>query len=85
MDEPACAFLDENNRCKIYPVRPKQCATWPFWTENLERAAWEGPVKDCCPGIGKGELTLRMRAHRARDRRFYANVAGASPMRDRLA
>ena len=56
MDEPACPFLQQDNRCAIYPVRPKQCATWPFWEENLERATWEGPVRDCCPGIGKGEL-----------------------------
>ena len=56
MDAPACPFLQADNRCGIYPVRPKQCATWPFWVENLKRAAWEGPVKDCCPGIGKGEL-----------------------------
>lgn len=57
MDQPACAFLGDDNRCRIYPVRPKQCATWPFWTENLERSVWEGPVADCCPGIGKGPLT----------------------------
>ena len=57
MDEPACQFLLEDNRCAIYPVRPKQCATWPFWKENLEKKAWDGPVKDCCPGIGQGELT----------------------------
>ncbi len=56
MDEPACAFLTEDNRCSIYPVRPKQCATWPFWEENLERATWEGPVTERCPGIGKGDL-----------------------------
>ncbi len=56
MDEPACPFLTEGNRCAIYPVRPKQCAAWPFWKENLVRSTWEGAVKDCCPGIGKGEL-----------------------------
>ena len=56
MDEPQCPFLEESNRCAIYPVRPKQCKTWPFWDENLKRAAWEGPVKECCPGIGKGPL-----------------------------
>lgn len=27
---PTC-FLDENNRCKIYPVRPKSCQTYPDW------------------------------------------------------
>ena len=56
MDQPACRFLDAANRCSIYPVRPKQCATWPFWRENLERATWEGPVMECCPGIGTGPL-----------------------------
>ena len=50
-----CPFL-KSNRCQIYPVRPKQCVTWPFWTENLVRANWEGPVSSCCPGIGRGEL-----------------------------
>ena len=53
--DPDCPFL-EKNRCRIYPVRPKQCATWPFWTENLKKETWEGPVADCCPGIGKGAL-----------------------------
>ncbi len=56
MDEPACPFLDGENRCTIYPVRPRQCAAWPFWTENLRRATWEGAVKACCPGIGKGRV-----------------------------
>ena len=56
MDDPACPFLGADNRCHIYPVRPKQCATWPFWEENLERASWDGPVRECCPGIGSGPL-----------------------------
>lgn len=56
MDAPACPFLLEDNRCGIYPVRPKQCATWPFWEENLERSVWEGAVQECCPGIGRGPL-----------------------------
>ena len=55
MDQPACPFLAPDNRCAIYPVRPKQCVSWPFWKENLERSTWEGPVKQCCPGIDHGE------------------------------
>ena len=28
-----CIFLDEVTRkCKIYPVRPKQCKNFPFWS-----------------------------------------------------
>ena len=74
MDQPACAFLDEQNRCQIYPVRPKQCASWPFWSENLERSTWEGPIQDCCPGIGKGPLTPAAEVERiARETdEFYA-------------
>jgi Fe-S-cluster containining protein len=55
-DGPACSFLDEDRRCTIYPVRPRQCATWPFWEENLVQETWEGPVKDCCAGVGQGPL-----------------------------
>jgi hypothetical protein len=56
MDRPACPFQEESGDCGIYPVRPKQCATWPFWEENLKEETWHGAVKDCCPGIGKGRL-----------------------------
>jgi hypothetical protein len=57
MDEPACPFLTADNRCAVYRVRPMQCRTWPFWKENLKREVWDGPVRECCPGIGKGPLT----------------------------
>lgn len=56
MDSPACPFLTNENRCSIYPVRPKQCATWPFWQENLVERVWEDEVKSACPGIGRGPL-----------------------------
>ena len=59
MDQPACPFLGADNRCGVYPVRPKQCATWPFWQDNLERATWDGPVRETCPGIGRGPLHSR--------------------------
>lgn len=57
IDSAACPFLGEDKRCQIYEVRPKQCATWPFWEENLVQATWEGPVKEFCPGIDVGEKT----------------------------
>lgn len=58
-DQEACPFLDRDNRCRIYPVRPKQCETWPFWTENLLPEVWSGEVKECCPGIDSGPLYSR--------------------------
>jgi len=55
MDTPRCPFLDADSRCSIYAVRPMQCRTWPFWRANLEQSVWEGAVKACCPGAGRGE------------------------------
>lgn len=56
MDAPECPFLTPERRCAVYPARPKQCRTWPFWRENLSRERWQGPVSAICPGIGQGPL-----------------------------
>lgn len=54
-----CIFLrriDGQKRCMIYPVRPSQCRTWPFWPENLADAdAWNKAVQRCS-GINRGRL-----------------------------
>lgn len=52
-----CTFFDpRTRRCRIYPVRPGQCRTWPFWNMNLStRQAWEQMCQGC-PGAGQGEL-----------------------------
>ncbi len=44
-----CIFWEDG--CTIYPVRPSQCRTFPFWDENLESPkAWvEAAVE--CPGM----------------------------------
>lgn len=77
MDQPACPFLTSENTCSIYPVRPKQCATWPFWRENLERAQWEGPVRETCPGIGRGPLHPAAEIERiARENEEWYEVEG---------
>ncbi len=40
--------------CAIHEVRPNQCRTWPFWTENLRsQAAWERAAERC-PGMDSG-------------------------------
>ena len=34
--------------CTIYPVRPLQCRTWPFWKSNLQdREAWDDAAVRC--------------------------------------
>jgi len=41
-------------RCTIYPVRPNQCRTWPFWPNNLSSIdAWNRAAQKC-PGINRG-------------------------------
>ena len=52
-----CIFFKDRG-CIVYPLRPRQCRTFPFWPENLRsRRAWE-ELKDECPGVGKGRLFL---------------------------
>jgi len=51
-----CVFYDRNMGCTVYPVRPRQCRTWPFWESNVATPeTWERTC-DICPGSGKGEL-----------------------------
>ncbi|MBM3198930.1 MAG: YkgJ family cysteine cluster protein, partial [Chlamydiae bacterium] len=52
-----CIFL-KDKRCTIYPVRPKQCKTFPWWTENLSSPkAWEEAAKSC-EGINHPDAPL---------------------------
>ena len=49
-----CFFY--NNGCTIYPVRPHQCKTYPFWFENLRSdKKWKRVTRECL-GIGCGPL-----------------------------
>ncbi|MGC1275472.1 MAG: YkgJ family cysteine cluster protein [Planctomycetaceae bacterium] len=52
-----CTFFDgASRRCTIYPVRPSQCRTWPFWPGNVESSqTWE-QTRSACPGVGRGDF-----------------------------
>ncbi len=51
-----CVFYDRQQGCTVYPVRPPQCRTWPFWESNVATPeAWEHTCA-VCPGSGQGEL-----------------------------
>ena len=53
-----CIFLTRNGRksmCAIYPVRPLQCRTWPFWNQNLRSPDTWNEAHTKCPGINKGK------------------------------
>jgi Fe-S-cluster containining protein len=57
--------------CSIYPVRPLQCRTWPFWEGNLSsQRAWQRAGKTC-HGIDRGELFDRARIEKLRDARRW--------------
>jgi len=55
-----CIFLTSAKNgcrgCAVYPVRPNQCRTWPFWDTNLSSPdAWNIAAMRC-PGINRGRL-----------------------------
>lgn len=45
--------------CAIYPVRPTQCRTWPFWPSNVESPDTWAIAQIKCPGINRGTLHTR--------------------------
>ncbi len=55
-----CIFLsfqpDGGMRCRIYPVRPMQCRTWPFWPGNLKSQETWSMAASRCQGINRGTL-----------------------------
>ncbi|HUS74021.1 MAG TPA: YkgJ family cysteine cluster protein [Sedimentisphaerales bacterium] len=54
-----CMFLQESGSektCTIYPVRPSQCRSWPFWPNNLASPDSWNKVAQKCPGINRGKL-----------------------------
>jgi hypothetical protein len=50
-----CEFLGDDNRCRIYKVRPLQCRTYPYWPELVGSLfSWRLETRRC-EGIGRGE------------------------------
>jgi len=54
-----CIFLQSTGGgkrvCSIYPVRPLQCRTWPFWTYNLKSPSNWQEAGETCPGMNNGK------------------------------
>ncbi len=50
-----CIFWQDGH-CSVYPWRPVQCRTYPFWDALVgSQEDWEREKKSC-PGIGEGRL-----------------------------
>lgn len=47
-----CIFL-KDNKCQIYPVRPSQCKTFPWWKENLNSVESWKLAAQFCEGINE--------------------------------
>ena len=53
-----CIFLKREGgkaTCDIYPVRPVQCRTWPFWSRNLRSSDEWNEAHKSCPGMNCGK------------------------------
>jgi Fe-S-cluster containining protein len=72
-----CIFLQETEgvkKCVIYPVRPNQCRTWPFWSENLKTPnAWNKTTKKC-PGVNRGKTFTFEEIEKIRKSKWYLDV-----------
>ena len=52
-----CVFLKREggkSMCSIYPVRPLQCQTWPFWNGLLRSPESWAEAAATCPGMNNG-------------------------------
>ncbi len=53
-DSGRCLFYQ--GKCLIYPVRPLQCRTFPFWLDNLRSEKKWRQIENVCPGMGGGKV-----------------------------
>ena len=74
----ACIFLRPDGGCGVYPARPLQCRTYPFWPEAVHsQTSWHREARRC-EGIGRGaRVALRVvRAMLAKARAVTGNGSG---------
>ena len=61
------AIVQAKRVCGVYPARPLQCRTWPFWPENLDSPeAWQVETRKC-PGMNTGRHYTRRQVEGVRD------------------
>ena len=52
-----CVLWGEKGRgCLVYPVRPIQCRTFPFWREHVKSLEAWAALAGYCPGVNQGRL-----------------------------
>ena len=53
-DDGACVYLDENNLCRINPVKPDKCRSFPFEWTNPDSSAICPELAGAFVGYGGG-------------------------------
>jgi Fe-S-cluster containining protein len=53
----ACIFL-KDKACTIHPVRPRQCSTYPWWPELINKESWDYEREHICEGLDHVEAPL---------------------------
>ena len=60
-----CILYAAERGCSVYPDRPRQCRTWPFWRSVVHSPErWADEASDC-PGMGRGPLHAAVQIERA--------------------
>ncbi|MBT61330.1 MAG: zinc/iron-chelating domain-containing protein [Euryarchaeota archaeon] len=57
-EDDVCIYLNDEQQCNIYSVRPQQCAAFPWWSENLATQRSWNEVKESCPGLTAEDAIL---------------------------
>ena len=72
-----CIFLNtvgDKKQCAIYPVRPSQCRSWPFWPDNLSGPSAWNKASMRCSGINRGRHYSTEKIERVkRNKRWWEN------------
>ena len=78
IDLPDAPNGERRRGCGIYPVRPLQCRTWPFWDGVIEtRRSWEAATR-VCPGMDRGKRYSRRRIEELRDAKEWPEAPPSS-------
>jgi uncharacterized protein len=66
--DPAAGIMHPRRTCQVYPVRPLQCRTWPFWPSNLRTPQTWSQAGRRCPGMDHGRHYDQQQIESIRDR-----------------
>jgi hypothetical protein len=77
--EAACLFLNGEGRCDIYPVRPLQCGSYPFWHSVFESPGNFRYNKKLCEGFSDNQHSYTALQITRRVNRTIKNFADQQP------